>query len=177
MNSELIPHPNLKVYEIIHGLNYPSIGLSGPSFHFALNNMTVKDNRIPPKGNVTVTGPAGTDGYDPVAAPWPTGGLYPNSQHWDDTTHTIPVPAGTARPIKVTATVYYQSSSYAYVNFLANGGDSIVQTAPHPDAVTLKTHWDTGTPAPRMPVGTLGPTSTSDPSSATPNSTAMVLIQ
>ena len=176
-SSALIPDPQLKIYQAEHGLNYPSLGLSNqPSFHFILNNMIVKDNRIPPKGHVPVTGPGGTDSYDPTAAPWPTGGLYPPNQHWDDTPYTISVPPGTARPIKVTATVFYQSASHEYVSFLANGGDSVVQTTPHPDAVTVLNLWNAGYPAPAMPVGTVGPMSSADPSSPTPGSTAMVII-
>jgi hypothetical protein len=175
-NSELIIDPWLKVYEAKPGLNYPSLGLSGPSFHFVLNNVIYKDNRIPPKGNTAVRGLGGTDSYDPIAAPWPGGGLYADNQHWDDTPYAILVPPGAPRPIKVTATVRYQTSSYAFVTFLANGGDAIVQTTPHPDAVTLKNLWDTGYPAPALPVGTVGASSTPDPTSSTPNSTAMVVL-
>ena len=175
-DSELIHDAHLKVYEAEQGLDYPQLGLSGPSFHFALNNAIYKDNRIPPKGAVLIRQPGGTDAYDPVLAPWPTGGLYPNNQHWDDTVYSITVPSGTARPIKVTTTIYYQTSSYAYVNFLANGGDNILQTMPHPDAVALKTLWDNGFPAPAIPVGIVGPTSTADPASPHAGQSAMVII-
>ena len=175
-NSELIPDADLKVYEAKHGLDYPALGLSGPSFHFALNNMIVKDNRILPKGGVQVKGFAGTDSYDPVVAPWPSGGLYPDGQHWDTTVYQIPVPAGTSRPIKVKTTVFYQTASFAYVDFLANGGDALVQTVPHPDATALRNFWLNGYPAPAVPVGVVGPNSTADPSSPHPGQTAMVTI-
>lgn len=173
-NNELIHDPAVKVYEAVHGLDYPSLGLSGPSFHFILNNRTVKDNRILPRGAVQVRGLGGTDSYHPVLAP--QGGLYPDGQNWDVTTYSIAVPATAARPIRVTATVFYQTASFEYVDFLANGGDSVVQTVPHPDAVTLRNLWLGGHPAPAMPVGQVGPTSTPDPSSPYANQTALAVV-
>jgi hypothetical protein len=175
-NNELIADPDLKVYESRQGLNYPSLGLSGESFHFALNNMVVKDNRIPPKGATLIKGIGGTDAYDPNLAPWPSGGLYPDNQHWDTTVYQIPIPAGTARPIKVRTSVLYQTASFAYVDFLANGGDSVVQTTPHPDAVTVRSLWLSGYPAPAVPVGMVGVGSTTDPNGPYVGQTAMVII-
>ncbi len=175
-NSELIHDPALKVYEAEHGLEYPQLGLLGPSFHFGLNNRPWKDNRILPKGGVQVKGMGGSDSYDPILAPFPTGGLYPDGQHWDTTNYTIPVSSSTPRPIRVTATVFYQTSSFAYVQFLANGGDNIVQTLPHPEAVALRDLWLQGFPAPAIPVGVVGATSVSDPTSPTPGQTALVII-
>lgn len=175
-NNELIADPDLKVYEARQGLNYPSLGLSGESFHFALNNMVVKDNRIPPKGATLIKGIGGTDAYDPNLAPWPSGGLYPDNQHWDTTVYQIPIPAGTARPIKVRTSVLYQTASFAYVDFLANGGDSVVQTTPHPDAVTVRSLWLSGYPAPAVPVGMVGVGSTADPNGPYVGQTAMVII-
>lgn len=175
-NNELIHDVDLKVYEAKHGLNYPALGLSGASFHFALNNVVVKDNRILPKGAVQVKGMGGTDSYDPVTAPYPAGGLYPDGQHWDTTVYQIPVPAGTARPIKVRTTVLYQTASFAYVDFLANGGDATVSTTPHPDAIALRNFWLNGYPAPAVPVGVVGPTSTQDPAGPHVGQTAMVII-
>jgi hypothetical protein len=175
-NSELIQDPDLKIYEAKQALDYPRLGLSGPSFHFALNNAVYKDNRILPKGGVQVRGWGGTDSYDPVLAPWPNGGLYPDRQHWDTTPYVIVVPSGAPRPITVRATVLYQTSSYAYVDFLANGGDAIVQTVPHPDAVTVRNLWQSGFAAPAIPVGVVGPTSTADPGGAYPGQTAIATL-
>lgn len=175
-NSELVSDPQIKVYEAKHGLDYPTLGLYGPSFHFILNNVPVKDNRILPKGMTQRRGTGGTDSYDPVMAPWPVGGLYPDGQHWDTTVYTIPVAPGTPRPIRVTATALYQTVSFDYVNFLANGGDATVQTQPHPDAVLLRNFWQNGYPAPAIPVGVVGPTSTPDPTAVSPNQTALVIL-
>ena len=163
-------------YQAEHGLDYPSLGLSGPSFHFFMNNVPYKDNRILPKGAVQIQGLGGTDSYDPNTHPYPSGGLYPDGQNWDATHFSIAVPPGTPRPIKLVSTVYYQSVSREFIEFLANGGDSNVSTLPHPDALALLSFWDNGSPAPAVPVGRVSPASTQDPSSATPDQTAVVLI-
>lgn len=175
-NNVLIHDPDIKIYEAKHGLDYPSLGLSGPSFHFALNNIIYKDNRILPKGATQVRGFGGTDSYDPVLAPWPVGGLYPDGQHWDTTTYAIPVPQNTPRPIKVRATVFYQTSSYEYIDFLANGGDAVISTTPHPAAIMLRNMWNSGTPAPAVPVGVVGPMSTAEPGATHAGQTAMAIV-
>jgi hypothetical protein len=78
----------------------------GPSFHFVLNDVIAKDNRIPPKGfnNKAFAEhhcqPVGTD--------------YADGQHWDDV--EFPVPEGTAR---VAVRLMYQSVSWEYIKFLA----------------------------------------------------------
>ncbi len=175
-NSELIADPQLKIYESKHGMNYPALGLYGETFHFALNNITVKDNRIPPKGATLIKGIGGTGAYDPNLAPWPEGGLYPDNQHWDTTLYQIPVPAGVTRPIKVRATVLYQTSSFEYIDFLANGGDGIVSTTPHPDAITLRNLWLSGHPAPAVPVGMVGAGSITDPNGPYMGQTVMAIV-
>lgn len=175
-NTALVRDADLKVYEAKQGLNYPLPGFDRSSFHFVLNNAIYKDNRIPPKGGRRRPGTGGNDSYDPVLAPWPTGGLYPDNQHWDDTAYTITVPAGTARPVRVRATVYYQSVSYEYINFLAAGGDNLVSTLPHPDAIQLKQIWDGGFPCPPVPVGEVGTGSTADPNATHTNQSAHVIL-
>ena len=175
-NSALIRDADIKIYEAKHALSYPQLGLSGPSFHFALNNRIYKDNRILPKGAVQVRGIGGTDSYHPTLAPYPVGGLYPDGQHWDTTTYSISVPPGTPRPLKVRATALYQTASWEYVDFLANGGDATVQTMPHADALTLRNFWQNGYPAPALGVGVVGASSTPDPQSNWPGQTAMVVL-
>ena len=115
-----------KVYEVKQGLTAELAALvgleAGASFHFVLNNMTVKDNRIPPRGYTVAA-------YDQPGMR-PVGATYTDGQYWDDTTY--PVPANTAY---VEATLYYQTSSKEYIDFLrTNGG---------PDGETLGTLWDT----------------------------------
>jgi hypothetical protein len=84
-------------------------------FHFALNDCVAKDNRIPPRGFF---------GASDVQTR-PVGHLYPEVvpgsgilAHWDTTTYAIPVPPGTPSPVTVTATLRYQTTSKAYVEFL-----------------------------------------------------------
>ena len=173
LNGELIHDANLKVYEMLMGMDYPSLGINRQeSFHLVLNNTIIKDNRILPKGMVQLPGIRGADSFDPVTAPF--GGLYPNGHSIDTTNYSIAVPPGTQRPIKVKATVFHQISSFSYVDFLANGGDATNSTLPHPIAQTVRSLWLTGNRAPGYSVGYIGPTSTPDPS--TPNATAMVVI-
>lgn len=175
-NGELVQDPNLKVYEMKQGMDYPQLGLNQQeSFHLVLNNMTLKDNRLHPKGFTQQKGLGGTDSYDPVLAPWPVGGLYPDNHYIDNTVYTIAIPPNTPRPIKVKATVFHQVSSFAYVDFLANGGDATNQTMPNPIMQTVRNLWTMGTSrAPATSVGYLGPTTPTDPSS--PYATALRVI-
>src|SRR5262249_5693372 len=81
----------------------------GPSFHFAANNKWYLDNRIPPRGFTNA-------GFGAVQAA-PVGYAYADGQYWDDTLYAIP--AGSA---SATVTLYYQSTSKEYIDFLNSGG-------------------------------------------------------
>ena len=98
-----------KVYEAEHGLDASmasTTGLSaGASFHFVLNNTIVKDNRIPPRGFTNAA-------FEAVQAQ-PVGYSYADGQHHDDTSFTIPA---LARRVEVT--VYFQTTSKEYIEFL-----------------------------------------------------------
>jgi hypothetical protein len=98
-----------KVYEAKPGLDEVTAplvgGTPGPSFHFVLNNKIHKDNRIPPRG-FTNTAFADFGGA-------PVGHAYADGQYWDDTLYDIPAGATSAR-----VTLYYQSTSREYVEFL-----------------------------------------------------------
>ena len=102
-----------RVYEAKLGLSpgfAAALGLpAGPSFHFALNDTLYKDNRIPPAGFTN----AAYDGFG--AAPVEAGRSprYPDGQNWDIASYGLP--AATA---SVTATLYYQTTSKEYVEFL-----------------------------------------------------------
>ena len=99
----------LKVYEAKPGLDEvvaPLVGVEpGPSFHFVLNNKIFKDNRIPPRGftNANFAGFGGT----------PVGAAYADGQYWDETAYAIPMGAASAA-----VTLYYQSTSKEYIEFL-----------------------------------------------------------
>lgn len=98
-----------KVYEAKHGIS-PAIakltGLAaGPAFHLALANKVFKDNRIPPRGFTNAA-------YTSIGSA-PVGSSYADGQHWDDTYFAIPAGATGA-----TVTVYYQTTSREYIEFL-----------------------------------------------------------
>jgi len=111
-----------KVYEILHGLDAAmaaTTGLpAGPSFHLALNNTIVKDNRIPPRGFTNAAFEAGQAQV--------VGATYADGQYWDDTSFAIP--AGAAYAI---VSVYHQTTSREYIEFLrdANTTDGKGQIA------------------------------------------------
>jgi len=99
----------LKLYEAELGIDAAlasSTGLAeGPSFHFVLNNKVYKDNRIPPRGFSNAA--FAQFGGAPAAA------TYADGQYWDDTLYSVPPCAATAE-----VTLYYQSTSKEYVEFL-----------------------------------------------------------
>ena len=115
---------SIKVYEVKQGLTPEMaafVGLdTGPTFHFALNNTTIKDNRIPPRGYTVAA-------FDQVGMR-PVGADYEDGQFWDDTEYIVP---GTAS--RIVATLYYQLSSGEYIEFLSDLGGA--------DGATLREIW------------------------------------
>jgi hypothetical protein len=100
-----------KVYETVLGLSEDLADATelppGPSFHFVLNNVIVKDNRIPPRGFTNA-------GFEAVQAS-PVDYYYEDGQYWDDTYFWIPEGAASAE-----VRLYYQTSSKEYIEFLRN---------------------------------------------------------
>jgi len=98
-----------KIYEIHPGLSpglAAALGLEpGWSFHFVLSDTVYSDNRIPPRGS-TLAGLS--DVQSPVVDH-----DYVDGQHWDDTAYTLPIEA-----VSATVTLYYQSTSKEYIEFL-----------------------------------------------------------
>jgi hypothetical protein len=107
--GELTHDAQAKIYETKPGLDEtvaPLVGVEpGPSFHFVLNNKIFKDNRIPPRGfsNAAFAQFGGA----------PVGHSYADGQYWDETSYAIP-PGATSAVV----TLYYQSTSREYVEFL-----------------------------------------------------------
>lgn len=111
-----------KVYEkkmrmtqdVADAVNLPA----GDSFHLVLNNEISFDNRIPPIGFTNAAFAAFGGG--------PVGYTYADGQHWDDTAFDVPAGATSA-----VATLYYQTSSKEYMEFLrdTNVTDDFGQTA------------------------------------------------
>lgn len=122
--GELSADPQLKVYEVQQGIwNYNGTAecdvddaVSGKHlFHFVRNDCIALDNRIPPLGF--------TGGADLETRP--VGYVYPETTpgsgvlvNWDLTSYDLPVPAGTASPVTVEATLRYQTASKEYIEFL-----------------------------------------------------------
>lgn len=98
-----------KVYELRQGLDANMAAVTGlpeeASFHYALNNKVYKDNRIPPRGFANAAFEAGQA--------QPVGASYSDGQYWDDT--SFPIPAGAT---SVDVSVYYQTTSKEYIDFL-----------------------------------------------------------
>jgi hypothetical protein len=108
-SARLVEDPQLTVYEAVFALRPAAAGLyglaPGPSFHFALNDTLVKDNRIPPRG-FTNAGFASR-----LAAP--VGASYADGQYWDEVVYRLPGEA-----VNVTARLRYQTISREYIEFL-----------------------------------------------------------
>lgn len=113
--GDLTHDADLKLYEHELGLtpDWASVlGLpAGQSFHFIINNVTLSDNRIPPRGyNFDAFNAAGAAPYTD-SLPDPT--RYAEGQYWDVTTYVLPdgVVTGTVR-------LLYQTASKEYIEFL-----------------------------------------------------------
>ena len=101
--------PNLRVWEAVHGIS-PALAVTlgvppGPSQHLVLNNVREKDNRIPPLGFTN----ASFEAFDGE----PVGATYADGQNYDEVTY----PVG-ASAVQAEVTLYYQTASREYVDFL-----------------------------------------------------------
>lgn len=109
-----------KVYEAKLGVDAAVSALTGvpvgESFHFVLNNVWLKDNRIPPRGFDNAA-------FASVQAA-PVNYTYADGQYWDDTSFAV---APGARRAEVR--VFYQTTSREYIEFLRDRGGAAGQTA------------------------------------------------
>jgi hypothetical protein len=85
---------------------------AGTNFHFAISDTLFKDNRIPPMGFTNADYALfGGQPVDPDhEGPEPR---YEDGQHWDIVTYSLP-----ASTFRVMATLYYQTTTKEYVEFL-----------------------------------------------------------
>lgn len=111
--AELFDDPELKVYEIIPVIGDNIAGVvglpAGTEFHFVLNNEVAKDNRIPPLGFTNTA-------FEAFGGA-PVGATYADGQNWDETRYLIPSGTQIAE-----VTLYYQSTSREFVEFLRDNG-------------------------------------------------------
>lgn len=105
-----------RVYETLQGIwngsNCAVTAAGKTQFHFVLNNCIAKDNRIPPLGFSGASDPE----LQPVGASYPVLGM--RAANYDDAAYSFDLPAGTALPVGVSATLYYQTASKDYIEFL-----------------------------------------------------------
>jgi hypothetical protein len=124
---------NTKVYEAKQGLTSSAAAAlnlpAGESFFFVLNNTTLKDNRIPPRGFTQAA--LNQRGMQPVQA------TYAPGQYWDDTVYVLPSTA-----TRVMVTLYYQTASKEYIDFLRAYGGL--------DGTALGALWDSSKSAPEV---------------------------
>jgi hypothetical protein len=101
--------PTAKIYEIHPGFSpglASALGLPpGPSFHFVLSDTVYHDNRIPPRGFTNAN-------FEAIQSA-PVHYHYDDGQYWDDTEYYM-----SAEVESVIVTLYYQSTSKEYVEFL-----------------------------------------------------------
>lgn len=107
--AELIEDTQIKVYETHPGLSPDLAALlglpAGKSFHFVLSDTVYFDNRIPPRGFTNAA-------FEAIQS-HPVAYAYADGQHWDETPYTLPQETDS-----VTVTLYYQTTSKEYVEFL-----------------------------------------------------------
>jgi hypothetical protein len=107
--ADLTHDEDAKIYEIQPGLSpglAGALGLpAGKSFHFVINDTVYLDNRIPPRGF--------TNANFEVIQSHPVAYAYADFQYWDDTQYFLPSIAES-----VAVTLYYQTTSKEYVEFL-----------------------------------------------------------
>jgi hypothetical protein len=108
-SADLSHDADAKIYEIEPGTSYrlaDLLGLEpGPSFHFVLNDTIWSDNRIPPRGFTNAN-------FQTIQSPV-VNYSYADGQYWDETDYALPAAARSAE-----VTLYYQSTSKEYVEFL-----------------------------------------------------------
>jgi len=106
----LLDPDKTRVYEILFAISEEKAKKSGAkpgkSFHSVLNDIVIKDNRIPPEGFANAAFAEHLS--------QPIGVSYEDGQYWDDFEFDLPKGC-----IKVAVKLMYQSVSWEYLKFLA----------------------------------------------------------
>lgn len=91
-----------KIYEAKLGMSSnPGVA----SFHFALNNVVLKDNRIPPRGFTNAN-------FENIQSP-PVNYIYEDGEYYDETEYDLPL-----ETTNIQVKLLYQTTSKEYVEFL-----------------------------------------------------------
>ncbi len=113
--GDLTHDADLKIYQIKPGISTSlssAIGYpAGVSFHFVVNDTIYSDNRIPPRGFTNAA-------FTAIQSP-PVAYSYADGSHSDSTVYTLPESA-----VFIRATLYYQSTSKEYVEFLRDENET-----------------------------------------------------
>ncbi|NNE44925.1 MAG: hypothetical protein HKN12_12020, partial [Gemmatimonadetes bacterium] len=120
--ATLAVDPFLKVYETKHGIHG-----EGEGFHLVRNDRVFKDNRIPPAG------------FRPTPLTAPVGAVFPvqpdgSLANWDVSEFEVATTPAVYGPLTVTASLYYQTASREYIEFLRD--ENVSGPDPHdPDSL------------------------------------------
>jgi hypothetical protein len=121
MTDTLAEDAQARVYEVKLGERQDDNTVD-PSFHFILNDVTMIDTRIPPRG---FTAPAELD-MAPIGRDYAVGdGTY---NHFDEPAYTFRSLCGTGN-LRVRARLRYQSNSREYMEFLRDGAPASLDPA------------------------------------------------
>jgi hypothetical protein len=108
-NTAALTVADTRVYEAKLGVDAAVSAATGiplgESFHFAVNNVWIKDNRIPPRGFTNAN-------FAAVQAA-PVGATYADGEYWDDAGFAVPPGA-----VRAEVRLYYQTTSREYIEFL-----------------------------------------------------------
>lgn len=140
--GELTHDPDLQIYESLQGItpdwadtlsNTYSLPITpGESFHFVLNNIVVKDNRIPPRGFDYDAFLAA--GAEPRTNSQPDPTLYADGQFWDDVVYDLPADVAYGR-----VRLLHQVASKEYIEFLRDNNPN--DTDPNNNGEILYDLW------------------------------------
>ncbi len=144
--GELTQDADIQIYESKHGLTpdlAAQLGLPpGESFHFALNNIILTDNRIPPRGYEYAAFAA--VGAEPRTNGQPDPTRYADGQYWDEVVYALPAGVVYGR-----VRLLYQTSSKEYIEFLRDNNPNIGD--PNNNGQILYDLWEaTGRSAPEV---------------------------
>ncbi len=104
-DADLVVDEQARIYQALLGSN------GQQNYHMVFQDQLLEDTRIPPRGFVV------NDVTKPIGRTYPTQGDG-TMVNWDDAPYAVQVPADAAGPLTVRATLWYQTTTKAFVTFL-----------------------------------------------------------